>query len=442
MDKKVNTLLALMIVGALPAFSLYTSAVSLSAWSPGQELTEDGAVSTARSYLKGMPTYAFDGLQDSVEVVKVETLRMLNTWEVTIAFTSSHSGYGDRSGQILLQVLTPHVTRIVVSEGRVTRAVTDEAYDEFNESDLPGIDTSAREAERIALEFLIDAPTFAFDGIEESIEVQDIVAMESYPIQYAVTIAFECRQAGYGDRTGQMLAQVVTPHEMRVVVSTGEVRSAVIDGEWDELNQRDVSSGLVSPESARDMAIQYIVENYPELADLAVPSEWTFTDLTPEGMLGASTYRYMGLGWNVTVRFMVVLEPVYTVTVEYSGDEGFTWEGTVESSVVVELSTSLYPEPVDILSTEQARDLAMEYVLANYPELKNVKAPTDWEFTDLTPEGLLGYSTHRYISGGWTVEVGFPVVWKPTYAMELTLSEPAFDWMGTVSQDGTVTTVE
>lgn len=442
MNNKVSTLIALMIIGALPAFSLYTSAVSLSAWSPDQGFTEDGASAVALIYLKGMPTYAFDGLPDSVEVVKVEPLRMLNTWEVTITFTSSHSGYGDRSGQILLQVLTPHVSRIVVSEGRVTRAVTDEAYDELNESDLPGIDSSAEEAERIAVEFLSGAPTFAFDGIEESIEVLDVVAMESYPVQYAVTIAFECRQAGYGDRTSQMLAQVITPHEMRVVVSAGEVRSAVIDGEWDELNQRDVASGLVSPESARDAAIQYIVENYPELADLAVTSEWAFTDLTPEGMLGASTYRYMGLGWNVTVRFMVVLEPVYTVTVVHSGDVEFTWEGTVESSGVTELSTSLSPEPVDILSPEQARDLAVEYVLANYPELKDVEAPTDWEFTDLTPEGLLGYSTHRYTSEGWTVQVGFPVVWKPTYAVELTLGEPVFDWMGTVSQDGTVSTVE
>ena len=339
MDKKVNTLLALIIVGALPAFSLYTSAVSLSAWSPGQEFTDDGAVSTARSYLEGMPT-------------------------------------------------------------------------------------------------------FAFDGIEESIEVLDIVAMESYPVQYAVTIAFECRQAGYGDRTDQMLAQVITPHEVRIVVSAGEVRSAVIDGEWDELNQMDVASGHVSPESARDAAIRYIVENYPELADLAVTSEWAFTDLTPEVMLGASTYRYMGLGWNVTVRFMVVLDPVYTVTVEHSGDVEFTWEGTVDSSGVTELSTSLSSEPLDILSPEQARDLAVEYVLANYPELKDVEALAEWEFTDLTPEGLLGYSTFRYTSGGWSVQVGFPVVWKPTYAVELTISEPSFDWMGTVSQDRTVTTVE
>jgi len=435
MDKKVNTIVALMLVGAFPALSLYT-------WAQNPAFTVEGAQAVALDYLKGMPTYAFDGMAGTVEVLKVEPLRMLYTWEVTVAFTSSHSGYGDRTGQMVLQVLTPHVTCIVVSEGRVTRAVTDDKFDELEESMLSTGDSTSEEAERIALEFLRHSPTFAFDGIEGSVKVLDIMAMESYPVQYAVTIAFECRQAGYGDRTGQVLAQVITPHEIRVVVSAGEVRSAVIDGEWDELNQRDMASGLVTPESARDAAIRYIVEKYPELADLAVPSEWKFTDLTPEGMLGASTYRYMGLNWNVTIRFMVVLEPVYTVTVEHSGDTEFTWEGTVDGSGATELSSSLSTEQVEVLSPEQARDLAVAYVLANYPELEGVEAPTEWEFTDLTPEGLLGYSTFRYTSGGWAVQVGFPVVWKPVYAVELSIDEPALDWMGTVPQDGTVATVE
>jgi len=435
MDRKVNTVIALMLVGAFPALSLYSAGL-------GPSFSADGARAMALVYLKGMPTYAFDGLTESVEVLKVEPLRMPYTWEVTVAFVSRHSGYGDRTGQMVLQVLTPHVARIVVSEGRVTVAVTDGVYNELSGEMLPTGDTTAEDVERIALLFLRHSPTFAFDGIDESVEVLDIVAMESYPVQYAVSIAFECRQAGYGDRTGQVLAQVITPHVVRVVVSAGEVRSAVIDGEWDELNQRDVDSGLVSPESARDAAIRYIVENYPGLDELPVSGEWAFTDFTPEGMLGASTYRYMGLGWNVTVRFMVVLEPVYTVTVEHSGDEEFTWEGTVEGSGVTELSTSLSREPVDILSPEQARDLAVEYVQAKYPELEGVEAPEEWKFTDLTPEGLLGYSTHRYTSGGWTVQVGFPVVWRPTYAVELSLVEPAFDWMGTVSQDETVTTIQ
>lgn len=444
MNRKVSTLIALMIVGALPAFSLYTSAINQSADGLGLNYTEDGAVSTAMNYLKGMPTYAFDGIRDTIEMVKVEPLRMRFTWEVTIAFTSRHSGYGDRAGQMVAQVLTPHVTRIVVSEGRVIKAVTDEAFDEVEGRMLPTGDTSAEEAERIALSFLRSSPTFKFDGVEASIRVSEVFVMESYPVQYAFMVAFECAHPGYGDRTGQVLAQVITPHEIRIVVSAGEVRSAVIDGEWDELNQEEVRSELISPEMARDMAILYILENYPQLAETVVPEEWGFTDLTPEGLLGASTYMYTGQGWSVTVHFMVVLEPVYTVSVEYSGDPEFTWEGEVDqNSMVTETSTSLTPAPTGILSPEEARDLAVEYVLANYPELEPLTAPTDWETEDLTPEGLLGYSTLQYTSGEWTVKVGYPVVWKPTYQVEITVGgEPSFTWAGTVAQDGAVSTVE
>ncbi|MFH2110458.1 MAG: hypothetical protein ABIJ47_04260 [Candidatus Bathyarchaeota archaeon] len=445
MNRKVSTLIALMIVGALPAFSLYTSAVSLSAWSPGQEFTADGAVSTAKTYLKGMPTYAFDGMADTIELVKVEPLRMLNTWEVTIAFTSRHSGYGYRAGQMLAQVLTSHVTRIVVSEGRVIRAVTDEAFDEMEERMLPTGDTTAEEAESIALSFLRDSPTFKFDGIEASISVSEVFVMESYPVQYAFMVTFECSHPGYGDRAGQVLAQVITPHEIRIVVSAGEVLSAVIDGEWDELNQaEEVRSEFLPPEMARDLALRYILENFPQLAEMAVPEEWEFTDLTPEGLLGASTYRYTGLDWSVTVRFMVVLEPGYTVSVEYSDDPEFTWGGEVDqSSMVTETSTSLTPAPTGILSPEEARDLAVEYVQANYPELETLKAPTNWEIQNLTPEGLLGHSTLQHTSGEWTVKIGYPVVWKPTYRVEITIDgEPSFTWAGTVAQDGTVSTAK
>jgi hypothetical protein len=437
MNRKVSTIIALMIVCAFPALSLY-------AWSQSPQYTAERAGSIALNYLKGMPTYAFDGMEDTLEVVKVEPLRMLNTWEVTIAFTSSHSGYGDRAGQMLLQVLTPHVTRVVVSEGKVIRAITDEKYNEMDGETLPTGDTTSEEAESIALSFLRNSPTFRFDGIEDSIHISEAFAMESYPVQYVFIVAFDCGHPGYGDRAGQVLAQVITSHEIRIVVSAGEVRSAVIDGEWDELNQTQTVNEFVTPENARDLALQYILENYPQLADLAAPYEWAFTDLTPEGLLGASTYRYTGLGWSITVHYMVVLEPVYTVSVEYSGEQEFTWEGEVDqSSTVSESSTSLAPAPTGILSPEEARDLAVEYVLANYPELESLKAPTEWATENLTPEGLMGFSTLQYTSGDWTVKVGYPVVWKPTYQVELTIEGmPGFTWTGTAAQDGAVSTTQ
>ena len=79
----------------------------------------------------------------------------------------------------------------------------------------------------------------------------------------------------------------------------------------------------------------------------------------------------------------------------------------------------------------------MEYVKAGHPELTEHGS---WEMENLTPEGLLGYSTLQYTSEGWTVKVSFPVVWKPVYSVEITVdADPVFQWTGSVEQDGSVT---
>jgi len=44
--------------------------------------------------------------------------------------------FGRETGQILLQVIAPHVIRVVVQEGKVTSAVIDEAWDELNQEFL------------------------------------------------------------------------------------------------------------------------------------------------------------------------------------------------------------------------------------------------------------------------------------------------------------------
>ncbi len=57
------------------------------------------------------------------------------------------------------------------------------------------------------------------------------------PSCWEFTFEFDSRHAGYGDRTGQVLAQVITPHRAVVTVEEGEVTSAVMDGKWDMLRQ-------------------------------------------------------------------------------------------------------------------------------------------------------------------------------------------------------------
>ena len=77
----------------------------------------------------------------------------------------------------------------------------------------------------------------------------------------------------------------------------------------------------------RDVALRYILENYPELSELRNPSTirtpWNEKNLTPQGWVGSNTIQFTKEDWTVKVSNAVVLEPVYTVEVEYTGDIAF-----------------------------------------------------------------------------------------------------------------------
>jgi len=89
----------------------------------------------------------------------------------------------------------------------------------------------------IAQEFIKSSPTFSFDGIEETLSLELVAIRESFPEQYVIEADFDSLHGGYGDRTDEMVIQVITPHTMNLVVINGEVTSAILDGKWDELNQ-------------------------------------------------------------------------------------------------------------------------------------------------------------------------------------------------------------
>jgi len=197
-------------------------------------------------------------------------------------------------------------------------------------------------AVNIAVTFLKNAPTYKFDGIPGTIEVVDTLILESYPVQYIVVITFDCSHAGYGDRTGQVLAQVITSHTARVKVVQNKVVSAVLDGRWDELNQVETGQGedepqptIHPPEFGRDTAIRFVLVKHGELKGLAAPSSWEEKDLTPAGLVGAAKFQYTADGWTVNVSWPVVWRPTYTVEIDFAGDGGFQWEGTVDQAGAV-----------------------------------------------------------------------------------------------------------
>ena len=181
-----------------------------------------------------------------------------------------------------------------------------------------------------SVHFLKNSPTYKFDGIPESINVLEASSMRPPAPEWLVVIEFECRHAGYGDRTGKVLAQVITPHTIIVIVKEGEVVKADIDDKWDELNQCEiVRKERQPPEFGRDTAIDYILQSHEGLGDLQVPSSWETRDLTP-GLVGVSNLQYIGDGWTVNVTSPVVAEPTYTVEIEHTGEVCFHWKGTVD----------------------------------------------------------------------------------------------------------------
>lgn len=107
--------------------------------------------------------------------------------------------------------------------------------------------TEPEDARAIAGEWIINAPTYDYDG--SNLTLADHVVLASFPEQHEISYEFVSSHAGYGNRSGEGLARVATPHTLIVRVAGREVTSAIMDGTWDEMYQRMLSD-LVTMESS------------------------------------------------------------------------------------------------------------------------------------------------------------------------------------------------
>jgi hypothetical protein len=88
---------------------------------------------------------------------------------------------------------------------------------------------------RVALEFVKSEATYQFDGIPETLKVTGTTAMGD---GWLYTIEFDSRHGGYGNRNGQALDLAITHHKAEITVQNGLVTSAIMDEQWDMINQR------------------------------------------------------------------------------------------------------------------------------------------------------------------------------------------------------------
>jgi peptidoglycan/xylan/chitin deacetylase (PgdA/CDA1 family) len=109
------------------------------------------------------------------------------------------------------------------------------------EQQPPVVEITHEASKLIAKDFVNSAPTYALDGFE--LEHTDTASIPNCEKCWEFTFSFKSGHAGYGNRTGQMLAQVITPHTASVDVKSGVVVSAFLDQKWDMKEQRMLDGG-------------------------------------------------------------------------------------------------------------------------------------------------------------------------------------------------------
>jgi len=177
----------------------------------------------------------------------------------------------------------------------------------------------------IAEEFVKNSPTFAYDGIAETLELTNVL-MARCLFCWAFTFEFDCLHAGYGNREGEALAQVITHHEAVIIVNKGEVVSAVMDVKWDMLRQ-----AFVSLESTRwvlesygnaDNPHSYFASYEIDGQDITIDSigATEMACLEPEGVMDQETLYLSALGQ--AERFLI---EDGTLKIFYSDDQVLTF---------------------------------------------------------------------------------------------------------------------
>lgn len=107
----------------------------------------------------------------------------------------------------------------------------------------PGAITMQESFEAAQKWVMTTSPTYVFDGSDLTLaSQQELIPGQRYQCNFSFTSA----AAGYGDRTGQMVAQVITPHTMEVTIENGQVISAITDGVFDEIR------GVITDQSLPD----------------------------------------------------------------------------------------------------------------------------------------------------------------------------------------------
>jgi hypothetical protein len=122
-------LIFLGVTAFISSFFCNQSTVDSASAPPEQGYTVEQSREIAEIFIKESPTYAFDGIDGTLELKNTKTLHCTSCWKFEYEFQSENAGYGNRTGKAVTEAITPHKAVITVVRGEVTRAVLDGWWD-------------------------------------------------------------------------------------------------------------------------------------------------------------------------------------------------------------------------------------------------------------------------------------------------------------------------
>ncbi len=170
-------------------------------------------------------------------------------------------------------------------------------------------------------------------------------------------------------------------------------------------------------QEARDSVMTYIKTNHNETAQYLQSFNWTGGKVDQGLLVGSVLYSYMSQAWNVTVRYPVVPNPIYSVNVDYNvGSVAIFWEGTWQSGNINETIYNNF-DSSSVTVQQGIRNEIVNYLRVNHTETLQYLQNYAWTGGRTTPSGIVGAETYSYVNQGWNVTIEYPVVLNPTYTL-------------------------
>jgi hypothetical protein len=113
-----------------------------------------------------------------------------------------------------------------------------------------------------------------------------------------------------------------------------------IDGEIDQVTSTAEINTNITVEQARDLTLMYLNAYHNQTSMYMHDLSWRGGRMAM-GMIGSEKYNYVSTGWNVTLQYPVVPNPMFTINADYtlaSKSPIMMWEGTMQNGTITQIS--------------------------------------------------------------------------------------------------------